>query len=108
MNLKWNIQTIGGFVLMGIGIIGLIGWGGISGLFGYIFALAMIAFGYWLWRTADTTLKRVCSGLVMLAGAALIIFWLPKFISLILAGAVIYFGWILVRIGQSQGYRNWK
>lgn len=93
---------------MGIGIIGLIGWGGIIGFFGYLFALIMIAFGYWLWITSDTTIKRVCSGLVMLAGAALIIFWLPKFISLVLAAAVIYIGWILVRIGQSQSYRYWK
>ncbi|MDO3676380.1 hypothetical protein [Paenibacillus ehimensis] len=108
MKLKWNLQTIGGFVLMGIGLIAMIGWGGISGLFGYIFALIMIGFGYWLWRTADTTLKRVCSGLVMLAGAALIIFWLPQVISLVLAAAIIFIGWILVRNGQSQGYRHWK
>ncbi|MBP1155911.1 MULTISPECIES: hypothetical protein [unclassified Paenibacillus] len=100
--MKWNVKSVSGAVMIVIGVWGLISWGGLAGLFSYLIALVMLRFGYKLWVEADSTLKKICSGLVIAAGVGLMLYWLPMLLNMVIAAALIYFGWRLLRSGQSH------
>ena len=102
MTMKWNIKSVSGAVMIVVGVWGLIAWGGLAGLFAYLIALVLLGFGYKLWVEANSALKKICSGLVMAAGVGLMLRWLPMLLSMVIAAALIYFGWKLLRSGQSQ------
>lgn len=85
-----------------VGVWGLLAWGGLAALFAYLIALVMVGFGYKLWIEADSTLKKVCTGLVMAAGVGLMLYWLLKLLNMVIAAALIYVGWRLLRSGQTR------
>ncbi len=85
-----------------IGVWGLIAWGGLAALLAYLVALVMVGFGYKLWMEADSTLKKVCSALMMAAGVGLMLYWLLKLLNLVIAAVLIYLGWRLLRSGQTR------
>ncbi|SDC89200.1 hypothetical protein SAMN02799630_01634 [Paenibacillus sp. UNCCL117] len=102
--MKWNGRTIGGIALALLGICSAFVWGALWALISYAVAFALLFFGLRFWREADNTFKQVCSGLGMLAGVLLLLYWLPKFIALLISVAMILGGWWLYRTGQSSGY----
>ncbi|WP_281887519.1 hypothetical protein [Paenibacillus sp. YYML68] len=101
--MKWNGRTIGGLALALLGICSVFVWGAFWALITYAFAFVLLFYGLKFWREANGMFQRICSGLGLLAGVLLLLYWLPKFIALILSAAMILGGLWLYRTGQSGG-----
>ncbi|MED4604312.1 hypothetical protein P9314_27160 [Paenibacillus validus] len=100
----WNGRSIGGIALGLLGVCTLFVWGGFEAFISYALAFILLYFGFRFLRTADNALKKICSVLGLIAGGVLLLYWLPKFIALLISAAMIIGGWYLFRTAQAKSF----